>query len=90
MRSRLALLALPLLLTTSRALAQSAGERVPRVRTTSADIRLDGVLDEPDYAQADSLWEFRQKEPVEGGTPSERTVVRLLATPKGLVVAWWV
>ncbi|MBX3131779.1 MAG: carbohydrate binding family 9 domain-containing protein [Gemmatimonadaceae bacterium] len=73
-----------------RAAAQSGPERVPRVRTTAQDIRLDGILDEPDYALADSIWEFRQKEPVEGAAPSERTVVRLLATPKGLVVGWWV
>lgn len=70
--------------------AADAAARVPRVFTTPNDIRLDGVLDEAEYAQADSIWEFRQKEPVEGGVPSERTVVRLLATPKGLVVAWWV
>ena len=84
-------LALLLLLTpATRATAQTADERQPRVLTTPTDIRLDGVLDEPDYARADSVWEFRQKEPTEGGVPSERTVVRLLATPKGLVVAWWV
>lgn len=70
--------------------AAAAAARVPRVFTTPNDIRLDGLLDEAEYAQADSIWEFRQKEPVEGGVPSERTVVRLLATPKGLVVAWWV
>ena len=32
---------------------------------------------------------FKTKEPTEGGTPSERTVVRLLATPQGLAVGWW-
>lgn len=78
----LALLSIP----TLRATAQVGG----RVRSTSTNIRLDGLLDEPDYALADSIWEFRQKEPVEGGTPSERTVVRLLGTPQGLVIGWWV
>jgi hypothetical protein len=71
------------------AAAQGPTERVPRVRTTQVSIRLDGVLDEADWALADSIWEFRQKEPVENGAPSERTVVRLLATPSGLAIGWW-
>jgi hypothetical protein len=71
------------------AAAQDRGERQPSVRTTPNDIRLDGRLDEPDWALADSIWEFRQKEPVENGEPTERTVVRLLATPGGLAVGWW-
>ncbi len=61
----------------------------PRIRSTERNVRLDGRFDEPDWALADSIWEFRTKEPTEGGTPSERTVVRLLATPAGLVVGWW-
>ncbi|MBX3174046.1 MAG: carbohydrate binding family 9 domain-containing protein [Gemmatimonadaceae bacterium] len=69
--------------------AQSGAERIPRVRTVSQNVRLDGVLDEPDWALADSIWEFRQKEPMENGEPTERTVVRLLATPSGLVIGWW-
>jgi hypothetical protein len=69
--------------------AQQPAERRPSVRTTATDVRLDGHLNEPDWALADSIWEFRQKEPVENGEPSERTVVRLLATPKGLVIGWW-
>jgi len=77
----LALLALPL--------ARVAGQAGGRVRSITTNIRLDGVLDEADYALADSIWEFHQKEPVEGGTPSERTVVRMLATPEGLVIGWW-
>lgn len=69
--------------------AQGSTERVPRVRTIQTNIRLDGILNEADWALADSIWEFRQKEPVENGDPSERTVVRLLATPAGLAVGWW-
>lgn len=80
----LALLAVSLI-PSARAEAQTGA----RVRTINTRIQLDGVLDEPDYALADSIWEFRQKEPAEGAQPSERTVVRLLATPDGLVVAWW-
>ncbi|MFZ9898557.1 MAG: DUF5916 domain-containing protein [Gemmatimonadaceae bacterium] len=61
----------------------------PAVRRTTDAIRLDGRLDEAEWAIADSIWEFKTKEPTEGGTPSERTVVRLLATPQGLAVGWW-
>ncbi len=73
--------------------AQGADHRnvdaLPSARATASRIRLDGVLDEPDWALADSITDFHQKEPVEGGTPSERTVVRLLATPAGLAIGWW-
>lgn len=69
--------------------ARAEAQTGARVYTTSTRIQLDGRLDEPEYQLADSIWEFRQKEPVEGAEPSERTVVRLLATPDGLVVGWW-
>ena len=69
--------------------AQGPASASPRVRATSTNVRLDGKLDEPDWALADSITDFKTKEPTEGGTPSERTVVRLLATPVGLVIGWW-
>ncbi len=62
---------------------------VPSVLSTPRAIRLDGRLDEADWALADSITDFHQKEPTEGGTPSVRTVVRLLATPDGLAIGWW-
>lgn len=64
-------------------------EPVPRVHTTSNNVVLDGRLSESEWALADSITEFHQRDPTEGGTPSERTVVRLLATPSGLVIGWW-
>jgi hypothetical protein len=88
-RSPVSWAALCLGLLVQTAAAQRPVERVPRVRTIQTNIRLDGILDEADWALADSIWEFRQKEPVENGDPSERTVVRLLATPDGLAVGWW-
>ena len=60
-----------------------------RVYRTSRNITLDGRFTEPDWAQADSITDFRQKDPVEGAPSTERTVVRLLATPGGLAVGWW-
>src|SRR5436190_13621040 len=55
-------------------------------RTSSATIRatlirapvtLDGRLDEPFWAAADSIDDFRQREPLEGSPTTERTVVRV-------------
>ena len=60
-----------------------------RAYRTSRNIALDGRFTEPDWAQADSITDFRQKDPVEGAPSTERTVVRLLATPSGLAIGWW-
>ncbi len=65
------------------------GGPIPRVGVTTREIRLDGRLDEPEWMLADSISDFHQKEPREGSTPSERTVVRLLATPHGLAIGFW-
>ncbi len=73
----------------STLVGQAPTTSAPRVYATSATIRLDGNLDESDWARADSITDFKTKEPTEGGTPSERTVVRLLATPAGLAIGWW-
>ncbi|MCE9602406.1 MAG: carbohydrate binding family 9 domain-containing protein [Gemmatimonadetes bacterium] len=91
MRNRLHPLVVALLAALPSTLAGQAvpAAPAPRVRPTGTNVRLDGKLDEPDWALADSITDFRTKEPTEGGTPSERTVVRLLATPAGLVVGWW-
>ena len=42
-----------------------------------ATVELDGQLTEPFWAQADSAHGFTQQEPVEGGSPSERTAVHV-------------
>lgn len=60
-----------------------------RATRTSARITLDGRFDEPVWATADSVTDFRQRDPSEGQPASERTVVRVLATPDGLAVGWW-
>ncbi|HKW39831.1 MAG TPA: carbohydrate binding family 9 domain-containing protein, partial [Gemmatimonadales bacterium] len=38
---------------------------------------LDGRLDEPFWAIADSIDDFRQREPIEGAAATERTVVKV-------------
>ena len=60
-----------------------------RARRTREAIILDGRLTEALWAQADSITDFRQRDPREGAPATERTVVRLLATPAGLAVGWW-
>ena len=49
-------------------------------------IHLDGRLDEPAWARADSIANLTELEPVEGATPSDRTVVRVLADADHVVI----
>jgi hypothetical protein len=87
-----ALLGLALSLPPDRAAAQTPVLLAPldfRITRSADAVRLDGKLDEPAWSMADSITDFRQKDPQEGAPASERTVVRLLATPAGLAVGWW-
>jgi hypothetical protein len=49
-------------------------------------IHLDGVLDEPAWQRATSAEGFRQKDPVEGADPSERTEVRVILDNNDLYI----
>jgi hypothetical protein len=49
-------------------------------------IRLDGVLDEPAWTQAPAIANLTMSEPTPGAAPTGRTVVRVLADRKVLVV----
>ena len=60
-----------------------------RVSRTSDAPRLDGAPDEPVWLTTDSITDFTQQEPMEGRPASERTVVRILSTPRGLYVGVW-
>lgn len=57
---------------------------IPRVE--AADVRLDGDLDEPVWAEAAVLNGFTQFEPAEGAPASERTEVLVFYTPSALYV----
>ena len=57
---------------------------MPRVVRAPTPLRLDGRVDEAAWASADSIDDFRQADPDEGASGSERTVVRFLRTPEGL------
>lgn len=64
-----------------RVLAQTgAGPKTRTVKAVRIDARLkiDGVLDEPEWKQAQVTGDFVQREPQEGRPPSEPTEVRLL------------
>lgn len=60
-----------------------------RVERTAESPRLDGVPDEAVWGTADSITDFTQSDPAEGHPATERTVVRLLATDRGLYVGLW-
>jgi hypothetical protein len=49
-------------------------------------IRLDGVLDEPAWQQAPAITNLTMSEPTPGAAPAGRTVVRVLADRKVLVI----
>lgn len=66
--------------------AISADAQSPRVHTTRDQLKLDGRLDEAAWARADSIDDFRQRDPAEGEPASERTVVRFLSARDGLWV----
>ena len=67
----------------------AAGKPSVRAQAIAAgaekSIRLDGKLTEPEWATADSIANLIQFEPEEGVAPAGRTVVRVLASPTGLV-----
>src|SRR6185369_2623633 len=51
-------------------------------------IRLDGRLTEPEWRDADSIGGRTEVEPKQGGKPAGRTVVRVLASPTGVVIGF--
>src|SRR6266581_109184 len=62
------------------------GTAVVEVTTISAAVRLDGRLDESFWAVADSIVDFRQREPDAGAPASERTVVKIVRDADALYV----
>jgi len=52
----------------------------------TGEITIDGFLDEPDWQTAPVLDSFLTTEPVEKGTPSAPTFVRVMATSKAIII----
>jgi hypothetical protein len=75
-----------MLLSAGAAAAQTPARPRLRAAPLSSDLRLDGRLDEAAWASADSIVDLTQVEPVEGGVPSARTVVKVLADADVLVI----
>jgi len=65
-----------------------ASEGAPTLRAGSltSTLTIDGRLNEPAWASAESTDAFRQTDPVEGAPPTARTVVRVLADTRALVI----
>ena len=59
--------------------------RIHALRVTDA-IKIDGVLNEPAWATAESATDFRQESPIEGAPASEQTEVRVLYDNKNVYV----
>ncbi|MEO8452426.1 MAG: DUF5916 domain-containing protein [Gemmatimonadota bacterium] len=71
----------------SRAAAAQSPERATLTAgKLTAEIRLDGRLDEAVWQTADSIAALTQTEPVEGAVPRGRTVVKILAGPRVIVI----
>ena len=68
------------------ALAQTAPAPTLQVGPLNGSVRIDGVLDEAEWAQAAASDAFTQTEPAEGSSPTLPTIVRVLAGPKALVI----
>jgi hypothetical protein len=67
--------------------APQAGARVTLAAAlVSGDIRLDGQLSEPAWMLADSIVDFRQREPLSGAAATEHTVVRVLRDANALYI----
>src|SRR5213083_2533200 len=69
----------------------SAGRRASsatiRATLIRAPVTLDGRLDEPVWVTADSIDDFRQREPREGSPATERTVVKVAHDAAALYIA---
>jgi hypothetical protein len=62
------------------------GDSLARALRAERELQLDGRLTEPEWARADSVTDFTQRDPSEGQPASERTVVRFVASASGLWV----
>src|SRR2546428_9603530 len=67
---------------------QTAAQQSLHVVTATGPISLDGRLGGPAWAGADSITEFRQREPAAGEPPRERDGVEGVSEARGTHVAW--
>ena len=65
--------------------AQEPARPTLPVGALSGTLRIDGLLDEPEWAAAPSALELTMVEPSQGAAPTGRTIVKVLASSKALV-----
>ena len=70
----------------SSSFAQQSQPPTLRVGVLPESVLIDGLLNEPAWDMAEPTDAFAQTEPTEGAPPTGRTVVRVLAGPKALVI----
>jgi hypothetical protein len=84
---RAAIIALVALLgAASSVLAQAPAALAIQAGTLADGYAIDGRLDEPAWAVAQAIDDFTQTDPLEGAPASARTVVRVLAGPRALLI----
>src|SRR5215204_614639 len=66
--------------------AQEAPAPSLRAGVLPSSIAVDGVLDEAAWDAAEKIDAFTQVDPIDGGPPTARTIVRVLAGPKALAI----
>jgi hypothetical protein len=66
--------------------AQTAAPPALRAGALVDGMRVDGALDEPAWAAAPAIDAFTQTDPSEGAAPTGRTVVRVLAGPRAILI----
>lgn len=69
--------------------AQHSQPDTVRAQPVHSAIRMDGVLDEPDWATVQHITNFTQRELIEGQPATERTEVAILYGPNALYVGVW-
>src|SRR5262245_47267779 len=85
MKTRAALLTLPLLTFGAAAAVAQTPPAAVAVRTTSAPA-IDGALDDAAWAQAPAIGAFTQRDPEEGKPESEETDVRIVYDHEALYI----
>jgi hypothetical protein len=66
--------------------AQDASPPTLRAGTLNGHLQIDGRLDESEWSAAEIADTFTQTDPSEGAPASDRTVVRVLAGSKAIVI----
>ncbi len=82
---RIALIISTLTLAFNAAAQENLDKPKLKVYPLNGDIKLDGRLDEPVWLKADSIAELTMTEPVEGGVPNGKTIVKILSNESDII-----